>query len=1316
MSNQVPGDYLRDRAEFTEDDIADDDNLLIEDQSEAVGSKLKRWAGTRLKAWIVRRINAVVHPWARAATPPSGSAGEAGNFERTIFRVQDTRPAIPTAPATVARAGVDPLVPAGWTDGGDWAGGTPPGDTPVWASLQRVNRGETAVSYTYPIRWDGPDGMDAAEDADFVEDIRRRLDRQEFLTSEIGESVRTGWAEAPTPATAAIFLVLRTGEVTLSTFPNYTWATRLTVASDDDWQVLLRLPTGRKPTSIEVTRVASDGGARPTLAGHWAFQFTQEGYSYWSWHQPNLDDPTGWHGWVDLDSGDVLTVQVTTSVEGTDWLGDVRALTFHESKPWAHHDSPARVSDLGIGAPVGREVYLTREIRHPAPEQMHSVTPGILSEITGSFVCHTLGVGEAGFNLLNDSLLPDQSPAAQRLAVVADGDGILATTRIAALYQVAGNGSAYIYLPLAMDPAIPAPHEPWKLHLKLGDGAWTEYSLHVSRTAQPSQITIAGVVYQGWQTGNFGYVGQPSGPGAGAFETLAGAVNSYLHVRLEYNAEPNHRARRWLQRDGVAAGIYGASIVDLSSGGGPVRAGDVSGYPGVMNANRVAAIWQEEGQGTIRVTVRGDIGTPTRFHVGGLPDAAGEHTWALVQDVTRTVGGVEYRFMYAEGAVVPAELQAMAFAGSALRFSLGYGDPNLLSYLAADGSLVAGSVQSVGAYTSNGDGTWTPSIDAIADELGISDVVSMPMLSTNLSAAGAGGGLRVGDEIGNSYGAVHQTLDSAESTENYGTYLVVNPGGLTVDAQRDGTVLVNAFFYYRGTESNNKRNAIHVRLSRNRGGVITTRRIRVEYSQSDQQGGSGFGGSRQHQVGINASISILVQNGDSYSIDLGQNVVSAYTNPPALAEGRMQYVYLGAIRGEAGEDGQNVRVLRETSASALPTIRFQPGSISSVIRVILTYRERHQSVRAAAPQNINLYRGGTPLKQRLATLTPDWAEALPLMAVDQPATTSAVTYGVSTQFAQSTPGDVRNYSDFELVILDYGAAPAPPLADASPSVPYSRQRTFYRWQQDSITAPPAFAGATWASGNFYNVPAGWSENAPAVVVPGHALWIALATADQNGSVSAVVTRVVDGWNVRWYEGDSAGSASSPTYVEGTHHYYRLRQVNGLWGPIQPINPEGEDQLGWANLYEHTGVWHTDLHANPLAPTIDLANWTEVAWEVLAHGFGDVAAQGYHWRGMTVPLPTAAIGPLAAHDVETPARPHTMFISFGGTSRANHLGLGGPGINASFPQYDGIELQCILRRTAAADADTRIVSSLVFTARGGGYSGSGDNVTLRLRGR
>ena len=78
-----------------------------------------------------------------------------GSFERTIFVGFADAPPAPTSPDTVA-AGENPELPQGWHD-------TPPQThLPVWASMQRVARGATTVTYTAPRRWDGTDGLSGA--------------------------------------------------------------------------------------------------------------------------------------------------------------------------------------------------------------------------------------------------------------------------------------------------------------------------------------------------------------------------------------------------------------------------------------------------------------------------------------------------------------------------------------------------------------------------------------------------------------------------------------------------------------------------------------------------------------------------------------------------------------------------------------------------------------------------------------------------------------------------------------------------------------------------------------------------------------------------------------------------------------------------------------------------------------------------------------------------------------------------------------------------------------------------------------------------
>ena len=155
-------------------------------------------------------------------------------------------------------------------------------------------------------------------------------------------------------------------------------------------------------------------------------------------------------------------------------------------------------------------------------------------------------------------------------------------------------------------------------------------------------------------------------------------------------------------------GLFGASVIDLTGNNGPPVSSNISGYPAVINAQRVAAIWQSFNEQEIRLAVRANIGTPTILHMGGLPERTSSHTWPLVADGgTPTIGGVQYRLMRTDGA-----RQQHAFRDEAsetppsLTFSLGYNVAEDLDYLAGDGTLVAGMTQDIGLYQAEGNGGW----------------------------------------------------------------------------------------------------------------------------------------------------------------------------------------------------------------------------------------------------------------------------------------------------------------------------------------------------------------------------------------------------------------------------------------------------------------------------------------------------------------------------------------------------------------------------------------------------------------------------------
>ena len=105
----------------------------------------------------IQRRNAAGNGWENVTAVVQGAQGVPGSYERTIFRAFSTAPTssdTPTAPNSIASVGAAPTLPAG-------TAATPPsGDTPIYASLQRVARGSTTVTYTAWRRWDGVDGGD----------------------------------------------------------------------------------------------------------------------------------------------------------------------------------------------------------------------------------------------------------------------------------------------------------------------------------------------------------------------------------------------------------------------------------------------------------------------------------------------------------------------------------------------------------------------------------------------------------------------------------------------------------------------------------------------------------------------------------------------------------------------------------------------------------------------------------------------------------------------------------------------------------------------------------------------------------------------------------------------------------------------------------------------------------------------------------------------------------------------------------------------------------------------------------------------------
>ena len=164
----------------------------------------------------------------------------------------------------------------------------------------------------------------------------------------------------------------------------------------------------------------------------------------------------------------------------------------------------------------------------------------------------------------------------------------------------------------------------------------------------------------------------------------------------------------------------GASVVDLSGvtvagAAGPTAASVVTAYPGVFNVARIAAIWHQRTEPSIRLAVLASIGTPTQLHIDG---GGVDHRFALEADGgTPTVGGRQYRLMRTVPIAGISELRTLEDLhlnrNRPLVFSLAYG----ATFLSATGTLDAGTSQPVGYYESQGGGVWRPRARGVIEEL-----------------------------------------------------------------------------------------------------------------------------------------------------------------------------------------------------------------------------------------------------------------------------------------------------------------------------------------------------------------------------------------------------------------------------------------------------------------------------------------------------------------------------------------------------------------------------------------------------------------------
>lgn len=235
--------------------------------------------------------------------------------------------------------------------------------------FQTGNGVTTAVPFNLPIRPDITGTNDSSSDHDSQD--HERISDLEERTQELVLHDHTNWEDETAVAQYAVAIVPAGTSLTTDSLPGQSWGLSDAAGSDGNFLILLRTAQGRSPNAIRIAHTGSTPVGTYYRGGFRFLGLEQDGFDYYV------------HSSVAMVTGDTLTVQRGTVDAHTAYRGRVDLLDVHEANTFAHQDSPVRVENLPVGAPAGRQVYLTATHTHPPTETIFSVPLEFIGGTTG---------------------------------------------------------------------------------------------------------------------------------------------------------------------------------------------------------------------------------------------------------------------------------------------------------------------------------------------------------------------------------------------------------------------------------------------------------------------------------------------------------------------------------------------------------------------------------------------------------------------------------------------------------------------------------------------------------------------------------------------------------------------------------------------------------------------------------------------------------------------------------------------------------------------------------------------------------------------